>query len=427
MSKKLNIWILQTGEPIHLDNEMPRPMRGMNLANKLVELGHNVNFISSTFYHQKKIHRPNKNAVNKINSQLKITLIDSPGYKKNISLSRFYDHMIMAYNLKKFLDHTLETPDAVFIGYPPIEISYVMSRWLKKKGIPFILDIKDQWPDFILDAFPYLIKVFGKLILLPYYYMAKETINNANAVTSMSESFIDWSNKFKNINSDYKSLVLPLVPSQDVYLEDEIAYAEKWCDDIGIDKGGMINILFIGSLSKVFDFNTIINCAKRIEPINKKIKFIVCGKGELEEPLREKAKHLSNLVLTGWVDRNKINAIAARSYLGIAPYRNIKNFRDNIPNKIIDYVSLGLPIISPLQGEVEKLISDKEIGVIYTEKSDNSLMEVIFDLISKKNLRDKLSSNAIELYNSKYSYNYVYGKAVKLIEEVYVLNLNSKN
>jgi len=427
LSKKLNIWILQTGEPIHLDNEMPRPMRGMNLANKLVELGHNVNFISSTFYHQKKIHRPNKNAVNKINSQLKITLIDSPGYKKNISLSRFYDHMIMAYNLKKFLDHTLETPDAVFIGYPPIEISYVMSRWLKKKGIPFILDIKDQWPDFILDAFPYLIKVFGKLILLPYYYMAKETINNANAVTSMSESFIDWSNKFKNINSDYKSLVLPLVPSQDVYLEDEIAYAEKWCDDIGIDKGGMINILFIGSLSKVFDFNTIINCAKRIEPINKKIKFIVCGKGELEEPLREKAKHLSNLVLTGWVDRNKINAIAARSYLGIAPYRNIKNFRDNIPNKIIDYVSLGLPIISPLQGEVEKLISDKEIGVIYTEKSDNSLMEVIFDLISKKNLRDKLSSNAIELYNSKYSYNYVYGKAVKLIEEVYVLNLNSKN
>ena len=37
-------------------------------------------------YHQKKVHRSKANRINKINSQLKITLIDSPGYKKNISL-----------------------------------------------------------------------------------------------------------------------------------------------------------------------------------------------------------------------------------------------------------------------------------------------------------------------------------------------------
>ena len=133
MSEKLNIWILQTGEPIHLDDDSPRPMRGMNLANKLIECGHNVNFISSTFYHQKKIHRPTKNKINKINTQLNITLINSPGYKKNISLSRFYDHMIMAYNLKTFLNQTTEIPDVVFVGYPPIEISFVMARWVKKR------------------------------------------------------------------------------------------------------------------------------------------------------------------------------------------------------------------------------------------------------------------------------------------------------
>ena len=85
MSEKLNIWILQTGEPIHLDDDSPRPMRGMNLANKLIECGHNVNFISSTFYHQKKFIGY-KNKINKINTQLNITLINSPGYKKNIML-----------------------------------------------------------------------------------------------------------------------------------------------------------------------------------------------------------------------------------------------------------------------------------------------------------------------------------------------------
>ena len=68
--------------------------------------------------------------------------------------------MIMAYNLKTFLNQTTEIPDVVFVGYPPIEISFVMARWVKKKNIPFILDIKDQWPDLILDAFPTFYKIF---------------------------------------------------------------------------------------------------------------------------------------------------------------------------------------------------------------------------------------------------------------------------
>ena len=36
----MDIWILQTGEPLHSDKGNPRPMRAMNLSNKLVERGH---------------------------------------------------------------------------------------------------------------------------------------------------------------------------------------------------------------------------------------------------------------------------------------------------------------------------------------------------------------------------------------------------
>ncbi|MDA9651241.1 glycosyltransferase [Pelagibacteraceae bacterium] len=428
MSDKLNIWILQTGEPIHLDDDMPRPMRGMNLSNKLVELGHNINFISSVFYHQKKVHRSKANRINKINSQLKITLIDSPGYKKNISFSRFYDHMIMAYNLKMFLDQTVETPDVVFIGYPPIEISYVMSKWLKKRKIPFILDIKDQWPDLILGAFPSFIKFFGKLILFPYYYMAKQTINNANAITSMSKSFIDWSKNYKNKNIDSISMILPLVPSENILQENEVISTKKWCDNMGIiNRDGQVNIFFVGSLSKAFDFQTIIKCAKKLELINKNIKFIICGDGEFKELLVRQAKSQSNIVLPGWVDINKIKIIASRSLFAIAPYKNIKNFKDNIPNKIIDYLSLGLPIISPLQGEVSNLISKNNIGMSYIENSENSLSDIIVSLSKNIDLINRLSNNALKLYNENYSFNHVYGKAEMLIKEIYLLNKKISN
>ena len=425
MSDKLNIWILQTGEPTHLDDDMPRPMRGMNLSNKLVEIGHNVNFISSLYYHQKKIHRSNIKKINKINSQLKITLIDSPGYKKNISLSRFYDHIIMAYNLKIFLHKTQEIPDVVFIGYPPIEISYIMSRWLKKRKIPFILDIKDQWPDVILDALPNYIKNFGKLILFPYYYMAKKTMNNAAAITSMSKSFIDWSDNFKSKKVKKISMILPLVPSENIFQESQLFIAEKWCDDIGVKKNSQINIFFVGSLSVAFDFNTIIECAKKMDLINNDIKFIICGDGEFRELLEKQAKILSNLIVPGWIDRYKIKVIAKRSLLAIAPYKNIKNFKDNIPNKIIDYLSLGLPIVSPLQGAVSNLISTNMIGMSYIENSENSLFDTIIDLSKNIELRNKFSNNALKLYNEKYSFNYVYGKAADLIKEIHSLNIKN--
>ena len=195
--KKLNVWVLQTGEPLIIDGNNQRLMRGMNLANKLVERGHKVLFFSSAFNHQKKLQRTFKNKKIIFNSNLSFYLIASPGYKKNISIKRFYDHFVLAINLRKILAKNKEKPDIVFIGYPPIEISYVMSKWLTNKKIPYILDVKDQWPDLIVEVFPKQLQYLIKLILYPYYYCVKKTINNSSSITSMSESFINWSIKFQ--------------------------------------------------------------------------------------------------------------------------------------------------------------------------------------------------------------------------------------
>ena len=99
----MNIWILQTGEPLHCDGADVRPMRAMNLANKLIENGHNVILWSSTFSHQSKFHRFKIYKKINISDNLEIRLIHSPGYKRNISFARFYDHFVLGLNLYKQL------------------------------------------------------------------------------------------------------------------------------------------------------------------------------------------------------------------------------------------------------------------------------------------------------------------------------------
>ena len=95
------VWIFQTGEPLHIDSENPRPMRAMNLCNKLVDRGHDVVLWSSAFNHQKKLHRSRSYKSIRVNSNFEIRLIPSCGYKKHIGLARLVDHGQMAINFKK--------------------------------------------------------------------------------------------------------------------------------------------------------------------------------------------------------------------------------------------------------------------------------------------------------------------------------------
>ena len=47
----MKVWILQTGEPLQIDNSGLRPMRAINLSNILIEKNHNVVIWSTDFDH----------------------------------------------------------------------------------------------------------------------------------------------------------------------------------------------------------------------------------------------------------------------------------------------------------------------------------------------------------------------------------------
>jgi glycosyltransferase involved in cell wall biosynthesis len=420
--KKLNVWILQTGEPLILDKKDARFMRGMNLANKLTEQGHKVLFFSSDFYHQKKKHRYNKNKLVKYNSKLSFQLINSPGYSKNISFKRFYDHLTMAYNLKKIIKKTKLLPDVAFIGYPPIEVSYVMTNWLHKKKIPYLVDIKDQWPHLIVDVFPKFLRPIIKLLLAPYFFYARQIIKNAASVTSMSQSYINWGLKFAKKSDNRNNCILPLTSKKKI--NTKIKKVKKKSNLAFLKKKNYFNILFLGSISRAFNFDTVINCAKNLN--NEKIRFLICGEGEIKNEIVEQAKNIKNIFFLGWIDKNMIDVVADKCHIAIAPYKNIKNFKDNIPNKILDYLSYSLPILSPLTGEVKKILNKNKVGFVYNDESSLSLIKRINKYYNSDKILRAHSNNAKNLFDKKYRYDLVYGKAVELIESIYSKNLLNK-
>ena len=403
------IWILQTGEPLHIDKGNHRPMRAMNLSDKLVDAGHTVVLWSSAFSHQGKKHRANVYKTYKVSSKLEVRLIPSFGYQKHVGIGRLLDHAQMAWNLKKVLNKEGGVPDIAFVGYPPIETATVMSGWLKKREVPMILDVKDLWPSMFVEVFPKTIQPIVKIVFYPYFYMARRTINEAASLSAMAPAFLDWVLDFAHKDKSQNDKVFRLTSSRGAVTKEEMSLAQKWWDNQGVDKTKTL-IFFVGSFMSVFDFEPVAVAAEKLE----NVQFVLCGEGDYLNMVKETMQGLDNVIFPGWVDRPKIEALAEISIASLAPYKNIDNFIVNTPNKIVDALLLGLPILSPLKGEVETLIKSNKVGFTY---SDNMpLGDCIQSLINNDKMQKKMSENAKKLYDEEFEFDKVYDSLVDHLE-----------
>jgi len=417
------VWIFQTGEPLHCDLGSPRAMRCMNLANQLLKDGHSVVVWSAAFHHQEKRHRSAELKSNKYHPRLKIRLIKSCGYNKNIGLMRFFDHAQLAYNLKCSLDRESEKPDFGFVGYPPIEFAWVAIRWLDKMGVQSMLDIKDQWPSIMVNSVPRCLSPIARIILIPYYILARQTMKRTKSICSMSSAFLRWTREFSRTKPSEDDYIAPLAPNQHHASDLEIIESTAWWERRGIKNDGRIRLFFVGSLSRAFNFKPIALAARAASISKKNWQIVICGNGDKLSEIKSLFKDLDNVLFPGWVDFPKISLLAGYSHFALAPYKNSEDFLMNVPNKIIDYLAMGKPIFTGLHGEVGALVVKNQVGCIYDENSDSDLFNAIeYSLWSDRYIQ--LTKNVNRLYRTEFAGDKVYSNLVKKIESM--VNGNNK-
>jgi glycosyltransferase involved in cell wall biosynthesis len=410
----MKVWILQTGEPLQIDKNISRAMRAMNLSSTLVNRGHQVMLWSADFDHFTKRHRYKKSKTINLNDNLQIRLINSIGYKKNQGITRLFDHAQLAIKLRFALKKE-ELPDIAFIGYPPIEVAWIMSRFLKKKNIPFILDVKDMWPDVLLRAFPNYARSFGKLMLTPYYTLMKSTFKSATSISSISQDFLNSSVKIANRKLNTYDSVNYLTNIEQDYSKFEIINAEQWLDKAGVSNNRKNRCSFIGSLSNAFDWELVLEAFKNINS-----EFVIAGDGPCFEDLKRKTKNQSNIIMLGRITGIQSKALAERTDIFIAPYNHNLEFSQSLPNKFFDAMQHGKPLLSSVTGSAAQFIIENGIGIIYSS------------VVSLRQALDKVESNSAQfkqmghaasiLYQKNFSGKIVYEKIIEDLEKLSAKN-----
>jgi glycosyltransferase involved in cell wall biosynthesis len=391
----LNIWLIQTGEPLPF-NDNVRKMRAALLAEKLIDRGHDVLWWTSAFDHFKKEWIFNQETEYSLIDNLKIIVLKGTGYKKNISLSRFLDHRIIASRFKEKAPQ-MPKPDIIITSLPPHDLAYEAVDFAKLKSIPVIVDIRDPWPDIFLSHVPKRFRKLVKLLLFKDFQMIIKTFKDADCLLAVTKSFLDWGLKYADRKITSKDNIFYL-GSRKINTSEKNVLPQKFETYTNIFNGKYI-IFFIGSISASYHNPSILlKVAEKLRATSD-IHFIIAGDGDLLNTLKEKSTHLDNVTLTGWLNDEEISFILRHAKIGICP---ANKFVEVPTNKAYTYLSAGLPIISAFHGSLEEIIEEHQIGFSYPPNDVDALVNCIKKLHDDSEFYKGMSENAERVFDEMF-------------------------
>jgi len=413
----MRVWLIKIGEVLPIDGENPRLYRMGMLANYLIEQGHEVVWWASDFDHFQRKHRFDKDQVINLKDCCQLVLMNSMGYSKSVSVRRLLDHCLIAKKFKKMASF-FAPPDLILCSMPTIELAREAIRYGRLNNVPVVLDLRDLWPDIFLRSFSKGLRPICKKIMWPYYRQLKQAIRSATAVTGITQQVIDWGLKLsgrKTCKNDQ-----PFYLACKKYQYQESKETRDFWARYGVGPGFHKKVIcFIGSMSRQFDFDTIINVARKLKNVTD-YYFVMCGNGEFLEGLRKKTTDCSNIVFPGRLDGAQIQYLLNYSYIGLAPYQPTIDFLMSLPNKIGEYFSAGLPVVAGIDGVIGNVLQQNRCGVIYDYKDEHKLYDVLFEFYSQPDVIKKMSEQAMSFYNKELSADVVYPRMVKWLESISV-------
>ena len=399
-----------------MDGTEVRLYRSGILSYLMAEENHQVTWWSSSFDHVAKQHRVREDSDIAVADNLKLTLLRGPGYCQNISLRRILDHIIVARGFRKHARER-EKPDVILVSYPTIELSWEAVRFGREFNIPVVVDVRDLWPDIFEQAFPGLMKPFVHALLLPLESKARDVFRSATAVTGITDEIMEWGlakgGRERSATDRSFSFGYDVSGARSA---DKPAAVEFWRRH-GVSPDDW-NICFFGTLGRQFDLATVIGAARELMERYPQVRFIICGEGDLKEHYEDMGRDVPTVAFPGWVDRVQIRVLMEMSKIGLAPYQASQDFLMSLPNKPIEYMSAGLPILSTIGGVLGQLISQHEIGVVCEQPDADSLAAQIAGLVEDPERVARMGTASLDVFERRFDANVVYSQFSNFLQEI---------
>ena len=284
--------------------------------------------------------------------------------------------------------------DVVLGTSPPL--FQLPAPWLvaKIRGVPFVLEILDLWPEFAIGMGvlknPLLIKV-ARWVEHFFYNAASHLVVNSPA---FKEYLVEHGIAAEKVT------VVPMGVELDFF--DPEHDGSPLRRELGIDDKFVIT--YAGALGQANDLDTIIDAANELKS-EKRIHFLFAGDGNQRPHLEARVRELGldNVTFGGFFPKQKMKDVLAASNACVATLRDIPEFRTPYPNKVFDYMAAGRPIILGIAGAIQEVVEQARAGICVPPSDSVQLAAAARRLFEDSALAAQFGRAGREFVQTKFS------------------------
>ena len=316
------------------------------------------------------------------------------GYKRNLIL-KLLNYIWFAFYNSLLALFVAPGHDRIFVFHTgPLTLAIPAALAARVYRIPMSVWTQDVWPD---SVFAY---GFSKRKILEYALgeFVRWVYRRANTVLISCEGF--------------RASVRRFAPRS------RLVYAPNWSTYQPIAEGSVtktresteFSIMFAGNVGKVQNLELVIQAFAAIEMSYPQLRLEIVGDGSNLQTLRTLAYSLGcrQVIFHGRVPVDSMAAYYQRVDALIISLIKRPIFALTVPSKFQSYLAAGKPILAVIEGEVARIVREKQLGVVAVPDQVESIRQAMIDLYNMDQAeRQNICKRAKNLLDSDYNRNTV--------------------
>lgn len=389
-------------------------LRGYKNALHLVKRGHRVTVISgSRSYHSSASIKRSAQCwlLEETIDGIEVVWVD-PLFHYHRSFSHRMLSFLMFMILATLVGLRIKS-DVVYVTSPPLTVILPGLFISKVRKSKLVFEVRDIWPESAITAGvlrnTLIIKLAKLLESFAYRFSDRIVTVSEGIADALSRRGIDR----RKLRVVHHGADLEYLNCRDA----DQGFRERY----GL-KDKFVAI-YAGSFGWANDLQTVLMAADLLRG-HPNISIVLLGDGREKTNLVNLGKtyRLSNLVFADPVPKREIASAIGAADAGLMILRDASTFSTVLPNKLLDYMACGLPVVINFEGYASRLVEKAKSGILVEPNSPEAICRAILQLAEAPQLCQKMGESGRKFVMKNYSRE----TAVKQFEKVLLESLQVK-